>query len=185
MGVVCIDIWEGQSGPSQPWLHNIDKHIDFSQFSSIIAANYELALDSCNDLCQYNTLEVYSWTNYCPDMLLPIVKEARQKRTNSWLKDKFSSNSFLILNPQSMVNHVNTCVPHITDWFVIGVEWQICTHSRPLSLSSMQYLPYNFFVAPWSMHSAGHTLEIKDFEIDSLTWIDHGNDLYQLQKKCQ
>ena len=184
MGVVCIDIWEGQYAPSQAWLHNIDKHIDFSQFSSIIAANYELALDSCNDLCQYNTLEVYSWTDYCPDMLLPMVKEARQKRTNLWLKDKFSSNSFLILDPQSMVNHVNTCVPHITDWFVIGVAWQKCSHFRPLSLTSMQYLPYNFFVAPWSMYSTSHTLGAKDFETDSLTWIDHGNDLYQLQKKC-
>ena len=181
IGLVCIDVWEGSEGPSQTWLDNVDRHLDFSQFSSIIAVTYELALDSANDLSQHNTLEVYSWTDYTPSMLLPITKEARQRRTHSWLKEKFSSNSFLILDPQSMINHVNTCAPHITEWFVIGVGWQSCAHTRPLSLTTMLNLPYNFYAAPWSMYSPKFTVTAKDFETDYLSWIDHGNDLYQLQ----
>jgi hypothetical protein len=182
-GVICIDIWEGSEGPSQHWLDTIDQHIDFKQFSSIIVANYELALDSANDLCQYNTLEVYSWETYTPLMLLPIMKEARARTTHAWLKNKFSTNSFLILDFESMIHHTINCVPHVSNWLIIGNRWQFCTHSRPLSFQSAIHVPYNFFATTWSMYDPTRPLNSNDFANDKFTWIDHSQGLFQLKNE--
>ena len=180
--MICIDIWETDR-PAPTWLDNVDRHVNFSQFGSIIVANYELALDSLNDLSQYNTLEVYSWSGFEPAILMPVMKEARQKKTHGWLKEKFSSNSFLILDTIGMKIHVENFVPHITNWLVIGDAWQACVHSRPLGLKAMMQLPYNFFAAPWSMAIDGKPIERSHFENDKLSWIDHGNNLFQLNKQ--
>ena len=86
-GFVCIDCWEEKKLLS--YYQILDQHIDFKQFDSIIVANYELLLDSSTDLSQYNTLELYSWDTYTPNMLLPIMKESRSRTTSNWLKTKF------------------------------------------------------------------------------------------------
>jgi len=177
-GLVCIDCWEKKDLLSYYQL--LEQRIDFKQFDSIIVANYELLLDSSTDLSQHNVLEVYSWSTYTPEMLLPIMKEARSRKTSNWLKTKFTTNSFLILTPQGMKYHVSTSVPHITDWLVIGGGWGMCTHNRPLSFDSLKTLPYNFYITDWSMYSDGKTFTKKDIQNDRLTWIDQGNSLYKL-----
>jgi hypothetical protein len=180
-GVICIDIWENYSGIPLTWLDNIDKHVNFLQFDSIIAANYELALDSSDDLSQYNTLKCYSWSTYRPEILLPVMKEARKRKTHSWLKNKFSSNSFLILDTVGMKIHVESVVPHIKNWLIVGGGWQTCLHQRPLGLKNMMHLPYNFFVAPWSIYNNNSKpIERSQFEQDTMCWIDRGNNFFQL-----
>ena len=177
-GLVCIDCWEEKELLS--YYQILDQHINFKQFDSIIVANYELLLDSSTDLSQYNTLELYSWDTYTPNMLLPIMKESRNRTTSNWLKTKFTTNSFLILTSESMEHHVSTSVPHVTDWLVIGGSWGDCTHHRPLSFNSMKTLPYNFYITDWSMYSDSKTFTKKDIQNDQLTWIDQGNSLYKL-----
>jgi hypothetical protein len=177
-GLVCIDCWEEKDLLSYYQL--LEQRIDFEQFDSIIVANYELLLDSSTDLSQHNVLETYSWSTYTPEMLLPIMKEARSRKTSNWLKTKFTTNSFLILTPESMKYHVSTTVPHITDWLVIGGSWGMCTHARPLGFNSLKTLPYNFYITDWSMYFDGKTFTKKDIQTDRLTWIDQGNSLYKL-----
>ena len=180
-GLICIDCWEEKDQLS--YYQTLDQQIDFKQFDSIIVANYELLLDSKNDLSQYNVLEVYSWENYTPEMLLPIMKESRNRVTSNWLKTKFTSNSFLILTPEGMKHHVATSVPHITDWLVIGGSWGACTHSghRPLNFNSMKTLPYNFYITDWSIYSNSEIITKKDIQQDRLVWVEQGNSLYRLQ----
>jgi len=177
-GLVCIDCWEQEELSS--YYQMLDQRLDFDQFDSIIVANYELLLDSSKDLSQYNILEVYSWDKYTPDMLLPIMKESRQRTTSNWLKTKFTTNSFLILTQEGMKHHVSTSVPHINDWLVIGGGWGQCAHNRPLALNSMQTLPYNFYITDWSMYSLTNTFTKKDIDKDRLSWVDQGNSLYKL-----
>lgn len=180
-GIVCIDCWELDD--LTDYYKRLEEKLDFDQFDSIAVANYELRLDS-SDLCQYNILEVYSWETYTPNMLLPVMKESRNKTTSNWLKTKFSTNSFLILDPESMQHHVATSVPHVTDWLVIGGSWGACTHFRPLSFKSMLKLPYNFYITDWSLYDSSkpdYRMTKEQIDKDTFNWVDQGNSLYRLQ----
>jgi len=174
-GLLCIDCWEMDSPEANDYYQTLEKNIDFNQFDSILVANYELALNS-NDLCQYNVLEVYSWSDYEPKMLLPVMKEARQRKTSHYLQKHLKSHSFLILNAESFQHHVTTYVPHIKNWLIIGGSWGICTHYRPLGFDTLKTLPYNFYIAPWTMFNYVNN-GIND---DSLSWVDQNNGLYRL-----
>jgi hypothetical protein len=174
-GLIFIDCWDQQG--LDEFYQTLDSKIPWHQLQSIIVANYELALDS-RDFCQYNTLEAYSWTEYVPEMLLPVMKEARNRRTSPWLQKHFKTHSFLILEPNGFLYHRNRCVSHINNWLVIGGgEWEGSTHFRPLGLLAMQNLPGNFYIANWGIYPYVYDGELGR---DSLTWIDQNTGLYRL-----
>jgi hypothetical protein len=182
-GLLVIDCWERPELGA--FYQRLQDHVDPTQFDSIMVANYELALDS-TDLCQHNTLEVYSWETYTPNMLLPMVKESRSRKTSTWLQSTFSTNSFLILDADSLIHHCTTAVPHITDWLVIGGNWQVCMHGRPLGFHKLKTLPYNFYVTPNGVYNTKKSNwlgDVNDLHNDQLTWIDQGNHLYKLQNQ--
>jgi hypothetical protein len=175
-GLLCIDCWEDTA--LNDFYNQLESKINFSQFDSIIAANYELALDTKNDLSQHNVLEEYSWHAHNPEILLDFVTEARDRDAAKLLRDNYSSNSFLLLSINAFKHHVETMVPHVRNWLVIGGTWGMCTHSRPLSFSTLSTLDYNFYTAEWAVYSeSSHPI---DFDNDSLTWKKHHNGLYQL-----
>ena len=173
-GVICLDCWDQPDLES--FYQGVDSNWDWSHCQSIAVANYELALDS-EDLCQYNTLEVYSWTHYTPKMLLPVMKEARQRKTSPYLQKHFRSHSFLLLDTESFCHHVETFVPHVKNWLIIGGRWAACTHNRPLSLPAMMHLPYNFYVATWSIYES---LTAQHLERDRLPWVEVNAGLFRL-----
>lgn len=180
-GILAIDCWE------QPDLNGfyetIDKKINFSDIDSLIVASFETALD-LSDLSQYNTIEQYSWHEFNPEVLLPLIKETRMRRTSSWLRSKFSKNTFMLLDMKSFIYHINTCVPHIKDWLVIGGAWEACTHCRPISFYGLKGIKNkNFFIADWSIYTRFQDLtgiiSRHHVEKDKLDWNDAGR-LYQL-----
>ena len=180
-GLICIDCWEDSK--LNLYYDRLENNLDLAQFDSIVVANYELALDS-TDMCQFNTMQVYSWETFTPDIVLPLVKESRLKKTSNWLQSKLSSNSFLLLDSQSLVHHITTAVPHVTNWLVIGGGWQVCTHGRPVGFGTLQLLPYDFYIAPWSLYNTNSnnlTVSINDIAQDKFIWEDQGNNLFRLK----
>jgi len=148
-GIIAIDCWDNNNLKS--FYNNLDKKINFKDIESIIICNYEVCLD-CNDVSLYNTLETYCWSECNEKILLPLIKEARCRQTSAWLKDKFSDNTFMLLDMYSVDYHITNCVPHIKDWLVIGGTYGGCTHSRPVNLKELPNLNANFYIAPWSMY---------------------------------
>ena len=183
-GLLCIDCWEEDN--LQSFYNNLDNYIDFSKIQSICVANYELMLDS-RDLCQYNILEVYSWDTFNPQMLLPVMKESRFRKTSQWLQSKFSSNSFLLLDMHALKTHIETSVPHIKNWLIIGGSWQLCTHHRPVNLELMAELPYNYFITPWSIYNVRDKKNMciteKDIEEDMLEYTRFQNNFFKITRK--
>jgi hypothetical protein len=181
-GLICIDCWDNPDHDS--YYNTVNNTINFKQFDSIVVASYETALDS-EDVALSSTLLAYSYYNFTPEVLLPILKETRNRKTSKHIQQHLGKNSFLLLDDISFNIHVNHLVPHIKDWLVIGGSWGQCTHHRPLGFNKMLGLPYNFYAAPWSMYSMNpgknFSVTANDFATDRLPWIDHGNDLYQLQ----
>ena len=153
-GILAIDCWE--QSDLDGFYRTLDRKINFSDINSLIVASFETALD-LNDLSQYNTIEQYSWHDFNPDMLLPLVKETRMRRTSNWLRSKFSKNTFMLLDMKSFRHHINTCVPHVNDWLVIGGAWEACTHCRPISFYGLRNIKNkNFFIADWSIYTRSH-----------------------------
>lgn len=180
-GLICIDCWEDSS--LDVYYNRLEANLDLAQFNSIVVANYELALDS-TDLCQFNTMQVYSWETYTPSVLLPLMKESRSKKTSNWLQSKLGSNSFLLLDTDSFLHHVTTAVPHVTNWLVVGGGWQMCTHGRPMGFGKLQSLPYDFYIATWSLYNTNNndlTVGIDDIAHDKFAWEDQGNNLFRLK----
>ena len=186
-GLIFIDCWEMPSLIN--FYQQLEQKIEFNQYTSMVVANYELALDS-KDQIQCNTLEMYKHSNQ-ELMLLPMLYEFGHRETSTWLQSKFKSHSVLLLTTESLQHHIETVVPHVTDWLVVGGTWQSCTHSRPIGFANLQKLPYNFYITDWSMYNIigefdnpdaiVNTATSKQFEKDSYTWIDQGNNLYRLQ----
>ena len=180
-GLLIIDCWEGHVPAA--WLSQNKHKINFDQFDSILVANYDLMLDG-NDIIQHNLLVDYSWVNFVPKMLLPMLEFAKDKKTHPWLQSHLNDRSFLILTPESMQHHVESTVPHVTDWLVVGGGWQMCTHSRPLGFYSLKTMPYNFYITDWSMIGqlvAKPPGSVEHIENDKLTWIEH-DKLFQLKR---
>jgi len=177
-GLLCIDCWE--SSHLDKYYAQLEDKINFSNLESIIVANYELALDSINDLSQYNTLEEYSWTNFNQDILLSMAREARVRTTSDTLKKYFNKHTFLILSMSGLIHHLNNVVPHIKDWLVIGGSFGDCTHHRPVNFSELTKLPYNFYASSWSLYKDDNSLI--DFDNDSLSWTFEENGFYRLGK---
>jgi hypothetical protein len=177
-GLICIDCWDDPELDS--YYQKLNSIVDFDQFDSIIVASYEITLDR-NDVALSNTLEEYSYHNYTPEILLPIVKETRDRTTSKYVQQHFKKHSFLLLDSVSFVTHATNCVPHVNDWLVIGGEWQMCTHNRPLGLHAMSKTKYNFYTGnDLIYHKNFGTLTRQMIEQDQLTWIDCANGLYQL-----
>jgi len=180
-GILTIDCWEDSR--LDKFYQQLDKHIDFSEIQSIVVANYETALDS-SDVSLYNTLETYSWHTFCPTMLLPILREARRRKPSKWLQSKVDSHSFLLLDMASLTKHLEECVPHITNWLIIGGSWKQCTHGRPINVYALQSLPKNFYIADWSIYNQNNPDWLatrRDIENDDINWQPH-NNYYLLEK---
>lgn len=187
-GLIFIDCWEMPSLIN--FYQQLEQKIEFDQYTSMVVANYELVLDS-KDQIQRNTLEMYKHSNR-ELMLLPMLYEFGYRKTSSWLQSKFKSHSVLLLTTESLQHHIETVVPHVTDWLVVGGTWQSCTHNRPIGFASLKKMPYNFYITDWSMYNITgefddpnavvNTATSKQFEKDSHTWIDQGNNLYRLQQ---
>lgn len=178
-GILAIDCWEQQS--LQQFYAGLEKHIDFEQVQSIVVANYEVKLDTL-DKSLYNTLETYCWETESSDTLLNIIRESRTRMHSTWLESKFADHTFMLLDFFSLQKHLETCVPHVQDWLVIGGSWQMCTHNRPINFGLLRQLKQNFYIAPWSIYSdtsADHSITDKDIQGDSLNWQANGN-LYKL-----
>lgn len=173
-GLICIDCWEIDS--LKPYYQNLENNINFSRFDSIIVANYELALDSLNDISQYNTLEEYSWTNYNSEILLSMISEARERKTSQILQKHFKKHAFVILTINGLVHHIENVVPHINNWLIIGGTWGMCTNTRPINFTKLAALPYNFYITNWSMYSES----IVDLSKDIHIWENCNNGLYKL-----
>ena len=182
-GLICIDCWEDPKLDS--YYNTVNSIINFDQFDSIVVANYEIVLDSA-DVALSNTLHEYSWRDFTPEVLLPILKETRNRKTSKYIQQHLGENSFLLLDDVSFNIHVNKIVPHIKDWLVIGGFWKMCTHSRPLGFNKMRDMQYNFYIAPGSIYSHNPSGQgviactKNDLDKDSLDWIDQSNDLYRL-----
>jgi hypothetical protein len=179
-GLLIIDFWEDP--PQDNWIDRNKHKINFDQFDSIVVANYGLLLDG-NDIIQHNLLVDYCWTNFVPEMLLPMLEFAKDKKTHPWLQSHLNAKSFLILTPESMQHHVESMVPHVTDWLVVGGSWKICTHQRQLGFYFLTRMPYNFYITDWTM--LGDQVKpgsIEHIEKDDLIWVDYTNNLFQLKR---
>jgi hypothetical protein len=179
-GLLIIDFWEGP--PQDNWIDRNKHKINFDQFDSIVVANYALLLDG-NDIIQRNLLVDYCWTTFTPKMLLPVLEFSNHLKTHPWLQSHLNDKSFLILTPESMQYHVESVVPHVTDWLVVGSSWGMCTHRRPLGFISLTRMPYNFYITDWSM--IGDDVKpdsIEHIEKDNLIWVDYTNNLFQLKR---
>jgi hypothetical protein len=180
-GLLIIDCWDWHV--PHLWLNRNKHKINFDQFDSIVIANYELMLDG-SDIIQRNLLGVYAKQNFVPKMLLPVLQFAGHRKTHPWLQSNLNDRSFLILTPESMQHHVESMVPHVTNWLVVGGGWNMCTHLRPLGFYSLKAMPYNFYITDWSMigrQVAQPPGSIEHIEHDKLTWIEH-NKLFQLKR---
>lgn len=178
-GLICIDCWEDPE--LDDYYQTLCKTINFAQFDSIVVANYEIEL-SADDVSLTNTLHQYSWNNYTPAVLLPVVKETRQRKTSRYLQQHFNEKSFLLLDTASFEIHVEQCVSHITDWLVIGGWWQYCSHVRPIGFCKLAKLDYNFYTADNLIyHKELGNLNRQMIEQDYLQWIDCTQGLYQLK----
>jgi hypothetical protein len=181
-GLVCIDVWApGKFFNTTLW----DSNLNFDNIDSIIAANYELTLDRKFDLSTHNVLRKYFEIENNIDMILPLIKDTistvEHRTAHSWLLNKFSSNSFRLLTAETMHTHVQALVPHIKNWLFLGGHWLRCTHTRPLSFPAIMPLPYNFYVATWSIQNQEKLITVDDLEKDKIVkYIDHGNGLYQI-----
>lgn len=174
-GLVCIDCWE--SAELQDYYAQLSTRLNFNNFDSIVVANYELALDSINDLSQHNTLEEYSWTNYNPTILLDMASQAREKTSSKWLMEHFSTNTFLLLSIDGIRHHIENMVPHVKNWLVIGGAWGKCTHIRPISFKTLSSLDQNFYTAEWAVYAKDIPI---NFDNDVLQWKKHKDGLYQI-----
>ena len=177
-GIICIDCWEDPQ--LETFYQQLLTHIDFGQFESIVLANYELLLDGL-DPAQHNTIIAYSHTEQVHEIIMPLVRESRVRKTSRHIPQR--DNSFVLLTPEGFDHHVKRCVPHIQNWLVIGGSWGACTHSRPLSFKSMLQLPYNFYISDWSMYdfnSPTGCIKPQYFENDTFSWVKQDNDLYKL-----
>lgn len=182
-GLICIDCWDDPDLDS--YYQKLNDILDFKQFDSIVVASYEIKLDSDN-IALSNTLDEYSYYNYTPEILLPIIKEARRRTTSNYIQQHFKKHSFLLLDIESFITHSMNGVPHINNWLVIGGEWQRCVHDRPLGFHSMSKAKHNFYTGDHLIyHKKLGTLNRKMIEQDSLNWIDCSNGLYRLCKKGQ
>jgi hypothetical protein len=181
-GLLIIDFLEGHVPDG--WLERNKHKINFDQFHSIVVANYELMLDG-SDTIQCNLLVEYAQRSFVPKMLLPMLKFAQGFKTHPWLQSHLNDRSYLILTPESMQHHVESMVPQVTDWLVVGGGWQMCTHTRPLGFYSLKNMPYNFYITEWSMIGkkvAQPPSSLEHIKNDNLIWVDHTNNLFQLQR---
>jgi len=180
-GIIAIDCWQQPS--LDKFYANLDKLIDWLKIDSLIVANYEIALD-ISDKSLYNTLESYSWHDYDPDILLPIIKESRTRKTSNWMLSKMTQNAFCLLDMYSVRKHMDMCVPHIQDWLIVGGSWQACTHSRPVNVYELSKLKKNFYVSTWSVYDDSQTdckVSTEQIKNDTLCWEPAENGYFLLK----
>ena len=157
-------------------------------------SNYQSPLDN-SDNSLNNTYDLYHdndesiinsiFVRYAirPEHSLPI------HYTSAWLKTKLHNDlSFAILKPDHFVKHVNSQVPGLNKWLVIGGLWQVCAHRRPLGFKNLVDLPFDFYIAPWSMYKKDEDLqqhhnELSEIEIlndPNFEWAKVGSEMYKL-----
>ncbi len=75
-----------------------------------------------------------------------------------------------ILNLDDFVEY---CQLHSSiDWFVVGMSWQICVHTRNMGLNKFSEIEHiNFYADHWSfLKEDGTTTTRRDFQQDALLW---------------
>jgi hypothetical protein len=185
-GVIFLDAWDEDF--LDQWMQQVNIKLENYYVDSIIAANYQVALDVRYDTSLRNTISEYSLNNYQPDFLLPLMKETGNKEVHRDIEDiHFGNHSFMLLTPDSIKYHMNNMVPHIRDWLVIGGAWGACTHCRPFNFFHMGNIPdRRFYIADWSMYAQQGRPSfnlIEELTNDRLTWSSTNSELYQLVPK--
>ena len=182
-GLLIIDWWSDSDPNSNvSWSSRAKQELDKLKFQTVIVSNYELQ-PSLEDPCQLNTIKQYGWYDYQPKILSPLLKECRQRTSNQYIKEKYSKNGFVMLDIESLLLHFEKSFIDIKNWLVVGGQWQMCAHHRPMGFNNLRKLPFNFFVTNWSIYPKKNTpLTAQDFEKDSLEWTHVGNNLYKLGK---
>lgn len=185
-GVIFIDAWDENF--LDPWMEGVVYNLERYYIDSIIAANYEVALDVRYDSSLRNTISEYSLNNYQPDFLLPLMRETGNREAHRDLEDiVYNNHSFMLLTPDAIEYHMDNMVPHVRDWLIVGGAWGACTHCRPFNFFHMGNIPdRRFFIADWSIYTeeGRPTFDaISALESDRLTWSFTDSELYQLVPK--
>lgn len=179
-GLLIIDWWQ-QHDDNRAWSSTVKQALDELQFLTVMVANYQIA-PSLQDPVQFNTIQQYGWHDYRPSMLAPILKECGQQTTNQFVQDRYGDKSFLLLDLESILAHLlYTGSDRIKNWLVVGGGWGGCVHNRPVGLRNLTNIAYNFYITDWSIyHGTKSIINRQDIDQDSLVWLDHGDNLYQL-----
>lgn len=179
-GLLIIDWWK-ETDSKKNWTSAVTSNLDKLKFETVVISNYEIQ-PSLEDPCQLNTVMQYGWYDYQPKILAPLLKECRPQRTsNPYIVQNYSVNGFVILDIESLLLHFEQSQISIKNWLVVGGGWQDCCHHRPIGFKNLIRLPFNFFVANWSIHKPDNSfLTPDDFAKDNLPWTHVGNDLYKL-----
>jgi hypothetical protein len=194
--ILCIDCWAAD-GIEDAFYSKIDQYIDFSKIHHIIVANYQSTLRN-TDNSLTNTYNLYNWDKGTQDIEIihsvfvdytpADTKKQPRHDTSKWLESKLhNDHSYRLLQPHHFIKHVNDMVPNLTNWLVIGGNWKICAHNRPLGFKNLVDMPLNFFIANWSIYDInndkGRHIELTDemIETDSeCIWEKAGTEIYKL-----
>jgi len=178
-GLLIIDWWQDVDS-NTAWSQQAKSELDKLHHHSVIVSNFEITPD-LDDPCQFNTIEQYGWHDYQPVILSPLLKECGRRSTNRYVKDRFKSKSFQLNDISSIKLHLKLAgMLNIKNWLIVGGSWGSCIHNRPVGFLNLLNLECNFFITDWSIYRRDFIFTRDCIEKDTLNWIDHGNNLYQL-----
>lgn len=195
-GLILIDCWEPPSWKSQTVdvYNQLATKFESWPFQEVINASNKLAFDY-KDPSITNTLKTYLWDttsgfyNANPRLVLNAVYNFQYEyKTFPGFRDGIMRqvNSYYITDHDDFLRHwERNGRNRITNWLVIGSQWQNCVHNNSIGLHSMANLTKNYNLNFYGCEGGFVTEDARavtqeDYKKDSLTWqqCDHG--LYKL-----
>jgi hypothetical protein len=113
----------------------------------------------------------------------------KNNSSSQLLHDHFFTNDrgIYLLDPLDIVFHNQIILGgRVQNWLIAGRTWQMCVHYNKLGLNNLAALSarynINFYATDYSFLKDGlqTTAQLKDFECDSLNWMEICNFGYQL-----
>jgi hypothetical protein len=115
---------------------------------------------------------------------------AGMNRTSQTIKEITNNDhSIFLLTAEDLEHHwIWHLNRQVTNWFVVGQTWQMCTHQRPMGFVALSEFSRRsgckFYTAPWAMLDENlNPITHEHFETDFLTWKSTSNDSYCLEQQ--
>lgn len=195
-GLILIDCWEPPSWKSQTIdaYNNLISNLRNWSFQEVINASTRLAFDY-RDPSITNTLQNYLWDtssgfyNTNPRLVLNAMSNFQHEyKTFSGFRDGIlrQVDSYYITDHDDFVRHWERNGPtRISNWLVVGSQWQNCVHRNSIGLYTMtkliKHYNLNFYGCDGGfVTDQATTVTQHHYASDSLTWQKCHNGLYKL-----